>query len=248
MLLTQGVHYKKQFQKTVGLILRGRECRDIPPVRSQGGLKGPRTDSSGRLQRADCHRNTYLQLLITAWATEIYYLEWQQGSISANSSLPLEEGEQLRVNYYPSKHQSSSIPPPHPNTDHKVILQLDLKQTFHVSISLLCCVKKKKSALHIKQPLLISAHRMENATYVLESSLKLYKVNSQSCHHGFDSLTNYKWKTVDKIPTGKHYFPEKYALTWSKWAIFKMNYSSSLFNVAWNRKSDPVSHVSNSHS
>lgn len=195
MLLTLGVHYKNSSKRLWVSSWEGGGAETYLQYSSQGGLKGPRTDSSGRLQRADCHWNTYLQLLITAWATEIYYLEWQQGSISANSSLPLEEGEQLRVNYYPSKHQSSSIPPPYPNTDHKAILQLDLKQTFHVSISLLCCVKKtKKSAPHIKPPLFISSHRMENATYVLESTLKLYKVNSQSCHHVFDSLTNYKWK------------------------------------------------------
>ena len=144
MLLTQGVHYKNSSKRLRVSSWEGEGAETYLKYGIQGGLKGPRTDSSGRLQRADCHRNTYLQLLITAWATEIYYLEWQQGSISANSSLPLEEGEQLRVNYYPSKHQSSSIPPPYPNPDHKVILQLDLKQTFHVSISLPCVFKKKK--------------------------------------------------------------------------------------------------------
>lgn len=94
---------------------------------SWGGLERPRTDSSWGLQRTDCHKNTYLPLLIPAWATEIYYLEWQQGSISANSSVPLEEWEQLRGNYYPSKYQSSFIPLSDPNTDHKVILLLWLE-------------------------------------------------------------------------------------------------------------------------
>lgn len=128
----------------MGLILRGRGCRDIPPVQQPG--------------RAEGAKDRFIRQAPEGWLSLKYLLTITDNSLSHRNILfrmtarkhqckfilPLEEGEQLRVNYYPSKHQSSSIPPPYPNTDHKVILQLDLKQTFHVSISLLCCVKKNK--------------------------------------------------------------------------------------------------------
>lgn len=45
---------------------------------SQGGSRSQEHICHPRLSGPTCHKHTYLQLLIAAWVTEIYYLEWQQ--------------------------------------------------------------------------------------------------------------------------------------------------------------------------